>query len=294
MIQLEIEVEELHSVLTLCNSLQCATVSLSLDLYITQVNPLAELLFVHPANQLINKPFQDICDKLSIISPIAAKATPETLIQRSIQTTHWLSNNTLVDVDWHVSRCINEGIYTGYLLVGKVIQRFVSDQLPVQMDKVIKMLPCTIFSKDTQGYCLSANQYQATIAGFSNEKDMIGKTIHDMPWFALEPTIIQKADELAIVENRTIIIEEYATNSRGEREVFLVTKSPYKDEEGRLLGLIGTALNITQHRQLLLLHSDIKPNQDLSTIYLSKKEIECINWMVKGKSSAEIATILDV
>ena len=61
--------EELEGVLTLCNSLQLATLCLSTDLYITHMNYAAEILFLHTQQEVIGKSFHELCGKLGIILP---------------------------------------------------------------------------------------------------------------------------------------------------------------------------------------------------------------------------------
>lgn len=66
----------------------------------------------------------------------------------------------------------------------------------------------------------------------------------------------------------------------------------------QLIGSIGTGINITQQRQTFFEAYPLEPlartHQDVSDIYLSKKEVECIRWMIAGKSSGEIANILSI
>jgi DNA-binding CsgD family transcriptional regulator len=182
-------------------------------------------------------------------------------------------------------------------LVGKVIVACFDKKPLVQMENLLRSLPCAVFSKDIAGFCLTANKYQAEMAGLLNEKEMIGKSDNDMPWCAVADTI-RKADAYVITENKTIVLEEHGTMAHGKKEAFLVTKSPFKDQDGNLIGIVGTAVNVTQQRKTLLSFdhttSFMRMNQESSKIYLSKKEIECVNWMIKGKSASEIAMILAI
>ncbi|PJD92879.1 MAG: hypothetical protein CK424_04740 [Legionella sp.] len=297
MIQIDISNEDVEKVLGLCNSLQFATLGLSLDLYITHINPIAELLFLQPSHQLMHKSLHDICQKLGIESPIAVSTLPETLNNYSATTTHWLANQKIVTVHWSVSRCFNDKGYTGYILVGKTMLVCDEKKPLVNIETIMRALPCAIFSKDMNGYCLSANAYQADIAGLRHEKELIGKHAVDLPGFIPDPQVIHKADMLALTENTTIVVEEHATLKNGKKTSFLVTKSPFRDEHGKLLGVIGTAVNTSYQQPNFAPQSPHLPfplNQKITQTYLSKKEIECIQWMIKGKSSAETATIMHI
>lgn len=295
LIQDDISEEDLERFLVLCNSLQLVTLVLSLDMFITHANSLAALLFLHPEQQLIDRNLHNICHELGIEVPIPPSFTQNST-SISATTEHWLSDKKLVTVHWSMSCCIEETICTRYILVGKIIMTCFADKPLLHMAKILHALPCAIFSKDTSSFCLSANTYQAEIAGVSRVKDMIGKSDYDMPWCDVAETI-RKADQLVMTENKTFILEEYGTVANGKKSAFLVSKSPFRDENGKLLGIVGTAVNIGHHRQTLFLDT-MKPvgnsSIDISNVYLTKKEIECIRWMIHGKSSTEIATLSHV
>jgi DNA-binding CsgD family transcriptional regulator/PAS domain-containing protein len=294
LIHLDIQQADLDSVLTLCNSFKLATVCLSLDKFIIDVNPCAEMLFSHSLVQLRDKAFHTVCLELGIEPPIDLSVTPETLITSSAPTEHWLANHTLTHVHWTVSRCLDENGYSGYLLVGKIIQCL--DNPRNQMENMLRALPCAVFSKDLNSCCVTVNQYQADMAGFASGKEMIGKNDYDMPW-ADVADIIQKADKMVLKENKTIVLEECVTLADGSQGTFLVTKSPFKDEFGKLLGIVGTSMSVKYKMPPLANDSSFSfeyLNKNPSKTYLSKKEIECVNWLIKGKSSSEIAAILHI
>lgn len=297
LIAMNIRSEDIDGVLTLCNGFKFVAVCLSLDMYVSQLNHVAEMLFLHPKQQLIGKLFHDICSNLGVVSPIARAATPKTLAQPSMPTMHLLSNKNIANVHWSISCILDEDKYTGYVLVGKLIVACAPTPPLMAIENIIRKFPGAIFTKDMEGYCSFANAYQAKILGFSSERYLIGQSDYDAPWSA-QADIIRQADQQVIEEDRTIVFEEYGTLASGKIEGFLVTKSPFKDEHGNLLGIIGTSISITHERQKLF--SSDPPgflnNLDVnaSTIYLSKKEIECVNWMIKGKSSSEIAGILGI
>jgi len=297
LIQMNVQNDDIDRVLTLCNGFKFAAICLSLDMYITRVNHVAELLLLHSEPKLINKSFHEICREMGIDPPIASTAKPETIEQSSIPTSHWLSNHELVNVHWSISCCLDEEGYTGYIMVGKIIVTCVAKQPLIQMENILRALPCAVFTKDKDSCCITVNKYQAELAGFANEKDMIGKSDYDMPWCDVAD-VIRKADALTLSENKTIVLEEYAIVADGTKSAFLVTKSPFRDEHGNVLGIAGTSINITRQRQTLF-SDDSTPSLDhwdnnASKIYLSKKEIACVNWMIKGKSSLEIATIFGI
>lgn len=62
---------------------------------------------------------------------------------------------------------------------------------------------------------------------------------------------------------------------------------------------MGATIDITIQEQSIFINSHFfnelpRMENGSEQTYLSKKEIECINWMIKGKSSYEMALILNI
>ncbi|HVT63222.1 MAG TPA: PAS domain-containing protein, partial [Legionellaceae bacterium] len=271
----DIEAHDLENVLTVCNSLKFAVIGLSLDYYITHINAIAEWLFLNKKSYLLNRLFPEICQELGLICPfVAGEAVEDSM---PALTTHSMPEKRLINVYWTISRCRDENGYTGYILTGKMVHMVQGTQPFSQIEEMLRALPCAVFTKDQHGNCLSANQYQAGMAGFRDSNEMIGKNDYDLPW-ASQAATIQKNDQRVITENKTILIEEKATLASGKKEVFLVTKSPFRDKNGQLLGIAGTSINISQYQpnfsqEYTEITMDPATNISLANIYLTKKEL---------------------
>lgn len=296
LIQMNINKEDVDSVLTLCNSLQFATIRLSLDMHILHVNHIIELLFLHPSYELINKSIHDVCSNLGIEIPISPTVTSEILGESSISTIHKLANNKLADVHWNISHCVKDERILEYILIGKVMMMSDVNQSTLQIKTIIDSLPIAVFSKDMDGSYITVNEYQAKIAGFKNEKNMLGKGDYDASWFN-DAAVVREGDELAIRKKGPIMLEEHLVLDDGNRAILLVNKAPLLNDKGGLIGVIGTSVDVTEQRKSSALNPKppfVSIEQDSSKMYLSKKEIECVNWMIKGKSSSEMAIILGI
>ena len=92
--------------------------------------------------------------------------------------------------------------------------------------------PDLIFAKDRQGRLLMANPAWSKAVGQAGDQAM---TLDDNERIVLEA-------------GETMILEEVLSSPRAER-TYLTTKSPLRDEQGRVIGLIGVATDITERKQ---------------------------------------------
>jgi PAS domain S-box-containing protein len=104
-----------------------------------------------------------------------------------------------------------------------------------------------IFLKNRDSQVLLANP--ATLAAMGKGADeVIGKTILE---YFVDPKVghaIIENDQRVMALGRTEVLEETLVGPRGPR-IFLTTKSPYYDSEGRAIGLVGVARDITDRKK---------------------------------------------
>jgi diguanylate cyclase (GGDEF)-like protein/PAS domain S-box-containing protein len=113
---------------------------------------------------------------------------------------------------------------------------------------MIDQVPDYLFVKDTESRFVVANR--AVAIDLDREPgDLIGKTDFDfhpreraMKFFADEQQVVQNGESL-------IEIEEFIVDRDGNRKYLLTTKVPLRDGEGRIVGLVGIARDITARRR---------------------------------------------
>ena len=110
---------------------------------------------------------------------------------------------------------------------------------------IIKSLPGSIYWKDKDGYYLGGNDTMLEMTGMSS---VIGKTDFDMPWADTAQTL-RDNDLKVMALNAALEVEETATLASGEQVIVLTRKAPMHDEQGNIIGIIGTSLNITQRKE---------------------------------------------
>ena len=138
-----------------------------------------------------------------------------------------------------------------------------------------------VFVKDLQGRYLMVNPATCTFVGQS-EEDMLGQD--DTQWFSPETARgIMELDRRIMSSGQSMTDEEIGT-AVGETRVYLSTKFPYRDEQGRVIGVIGIARDVTERKRLEQQHA--ARERHLRTILDS--EPECV------KTLAADGTLLEM
>jgi len=115
------------------------------------------------------------------------------------------------------------------------------------LQAVLDSSPDAIFLKDREGRLLLANPATFAVTGKSPE-ECIGKTddqIYDNPD---DGRAIMANDRRVMESGQTEIVEETLSAPSGTR-YFVSNKAPYRDAEGNVIGLVGTARDITEYKE---------------------------------------------
>ncbi len=114
---------------------------------------------------------------------------------------------------------------------------------------VIDLLPVSIYLKDQESRFLMANQIMARFFGSSSASYLIGRQDQDL--FPAEAAAVFRRDEEAVLSGAMIREqEEIITFPSGEKRAFLTTKVPFCDLHGKIIGILGTGVDITERKQM--------------------------------------------
>jgi PAS domain S-box-containing protein len=120
----------------------------------------------------------------------------------------------------------------------------------VLLQSVIDATNDPIFAKDSAGRHILANRARvASLTGGRTDVDLIGRTVDEFVDAQLAAQI--REGERRVLEHGTEERLEEELPQPGGPRVFLTTKSPLRDAQGRITGVVGVARDITEERELL-------------------------------------------
>ncbi|MCX6905858.1 MAG: PAS domain-containing protein, partial [Verrucomicrobia bacterium] len=119
----------------------------------------------------------------------------------------------------------------------------------VLLRTLIDNLPVRLYAKDTDCRFVLNNASHIAALGASSQQAVLGKT--DFDFRPRELAERYHADDQQIIQSGQPLVdrEEPTVLPSGERGWLLVTKVPWRNSEGKLIGLIGVSRDITARKQ---------------------------------------------
>ena len=113
---------------------------------------------------------------------------------------------------------------------------------------LIDNLPDCIYAKDTAGRKILANPADLKNLRCKTEAEAIGKS--DFDFFPKDIAEKFWADDQKVIQGEPVINrEEFSVNDAGEKRWLLTSKLPLRDQDGKIVGLVGIGRNITARKQ---------------------------------------------
>lgn len=111
---------------------------------------------------------------------------------------------------------------------------------------VFEGTPDAIFVKDVDGKYLMMNSYGAKVFNLSVD-EIKGKDDYDL--FPEKQALkIREIDKEIIRTQKSTSYEAYKRNDNGEHRAFSTTKSPFYDHNGKVIGIVGIARDISERK----------------------------------------------
>jgi PAS domain S-box-containing protein len=105
-----------------------------------------------------------------------------------------------------------------------------------------------IFAKDRQGRFMMVNTAALALMGRAQE-EVLGRTTVETSRDPEEAARTAESEQSVMETGEPIVVEESFSNAEGTR-TFLITKSPLRDDEGKVVGLVGVATDITERKRI--------------------------------------------
>ena len=102
-----------------------------------------------------------------------------------------------------------------------------------------------IYVKDLQGRYLLVNDRVANFFGKPTD-EIVGKTAEQLTDAATANEITK--DDRRILDTGVSVTSEFRLPNKNDARSYLVTRSPYRDSRGKIIGIIGLSRDVTEHR----------------------------------------------
>ncbi len=113
---------------------------------------------------------------------------------------------------------------------------------------LIDNLPDGVYAKDTAGRKIMANPADLKVLGCRTEAEAIGKSDFDL--FPKDMAEQFWADDQKVIRGEPVINrEEFVLDEQGRKSWLLTSKLPLRDQDGKIVGLVGIGRNITERKQ---------------------------------------------
>ncbi|MDG2520634.1 PAS domain-containing protein [Caulobacter segnis] len=182
-------------------------------------------------------------------------------VRRSDDQYYWIEANGRVDLAADGSPLRFSGVLMD---VGERRRiREERDRAQGLLSTFVEAVPGVVYAKDRQGRLLIGNRGTTELIGKPAE-DYIGRTDAEILEDAVQAAEVMATDERIMASGRSEQLEEEINFPDGRRAVWLSTKSPLRDNAGKVVGLVGASLDITDRKDAEAAHREVEERYRLA------------------------------
>ncbi|KTD11917.1 LuxR family transcriptional regulator [Legionella gratiana] len=177
--------------------------------------------------------------------------------------------------------------------------------------KDIFNMPLNVYFTNHESKILSLNDSTAKLTGFSSTNAAIGNTIERVT-NRVTASISLEHDKRVRKHGEMKIVEEHFSRLDDISYPALSIKFPWYNSENKIIGAFGFSIVMGEYAEASLAESlmhifntglfvkknhlqsinNILPGHELDGVYLSKREIDCLQHLIQGKTTKMTAKIL--
>jgi PAS domain S-box-containing protein len=140
-------------------------------------------------------------------------------------------------------------------------------------DHIISQMAGSLYWKDRQGKYLGCNKAFADLVGLKSIEEIVGKSDHELFAASLgkeRVKAITALDQSVIQAGSEKTEEEVGINKNGEIAFYTTRKMPLRDENDRIIGLIGSSIDITKQKQAEIVRNKLLRENKKTRLKLQK------------------------
>ena len=122
---------------------------------------------------------------------------------------------------------------------------------PIDHSLILKRVPGYVYWKDLNSVYLWCNDNLANVAGLSSPSEIVGKTDYDFNWGIAEADKFIEDDKYVITTGN-VHFSEYTLPILNDNGIFmtvLTEKSPLLNKDGKIIGVLAIAVDITDRKE---------------------------------------------
>lgn len=117
------------------------------------------------------------------------------------------------------------------------------------LEYILAIMPGNVYWKLTNGKYQFCNINAANTVGLRDHKDVEGKRLHEFV-DKKYADVIETLDQQVMESGEEKVFEENAFSADGTPAVYLTRKTPLRDKDGNVSGMMGVSLDITERKKM--------------------------------------------
>lgn len=176
------------------------------------------------------------------------------------------------------------------------------------LEPLFELASVNVYSKDIKGCFMSSNQTMLEVNNIPSEQDILGATDYDLAWKNQAPALIKNDQEVIQTNKAKTYIEPVWLNGK-ELHCYISHKRPLRTSLGKVIGVFGLSFLLDDENSSINTVNEItalsnsnlsKQIQDLGeqpflrARHLTKRQMDCLYYLVKGMTIKQIANTLNL